>query len=428
MSSFRKRSVSNCNDESPHPKKRKTAIPPDGHCPVLQSRLVVRYPLIVEAETMQVESLAMFELASSAETSPAPTSASQSTDASIIAIWSPRSVTVSNPPSDALSPCSNTLATLSYCPGSAQSKAVSCSPIPNSDPSTTAACPTRLNSSLPESPTTSEVPRWFVDAFESDGYDSEALELISHLSPPTQTVNHGNNQRQELFRETWAADKWPSDVERLSKQWNPHKWKFPPVSLGIRNGAGCGCETRYNAGSCLNAKESQFCSDQNCAFGGICGNSLGEHPSLMIARSSRTGMRGLVASAAITAGEVLGEYLGHVDLFAPPCRNGPPNEGFRMHLKTRPTGNKHVGIDALERGGLLRLMNHACDPTARFHEVQTGTHLTVVAVSVWDIEVGEEVTVSYRDRLWFVCRCGWIGCQHRDIQHLLDVPHYHDTL
>ncbi|GMF27494.1 unnamed protein product [Phytophthora fragariaefolia] len=401
----------------------------------------------------------MFELASSAETSPPPTSASQSTYASIIAIWSPRSVTVSDPPSDALSPCSNTLATISYCPGLAPSKEVSCSPIPNSDPSTTAACPTRLKSALPEAPTTSyqiqspaqsspscsrnaegvrrirsprtpegEVPRWFVDAFESDGYDSEGLELISHLSPPTQSVKHGNNQRQELFRETWVADKWPSDVERLSKQWNPHKWKFPPVSLGIRNGAGCGCETRCNAGSCLNAKESRFCSDQNCAFGGICGNSLGEHPSLMIARSSRTGMRGLVASAAITAGEVLGEYLGHLDLFGPPCRNGPPNEGFRMHLKTRTTGNKHVGIDALERGGLLRLMNHACDLTARFHEVQTGTHLTVVAVSVRDIEVGEEVTVSYRDRLWFVCRCGWIGCQRRDIQHLLDVPHYHDTL
>ncbi|EGZ16232.1 hypothetical protein PHYSODRAFT_507033 [Phytophthora sojae] len=134
-------------------------------------------------------------------------------------------------------------------------------------------------------------------------------------------------------------------------------------------------------------------------------------------------MRGLLASAPIAAGEVLGEYLGHIDLFGPPCRNGPVNDGFRMHLKTRTTGNKHLGIDALERGTMLRLMNHACNPTARFHEVQCGTHLTVVAVAVRDIEAGEEVTVSYGDKQWFICRCGWDGCQHRDIQHLPDAAH-----
>ncbi|EGZ26543.1 hypothetical protein PHYSODRAFT_470699 [Phytophthora sojae] len=132
-------------------------------------------------------------------------------------------------------------------------------------------------------------------------------------------------------------------------------------------------------------------------------------------------MRGLVAKEAIPAGEVIGDYLGHIQLFGPPCKNGPVNEGFRMHLKTRTTGNKHVGIDALECGGKLRLMNHACDPSARFHEVQTGSKLSVVAVTIRDVKAGEQVTVSYGNKLWFVCRCGWEGCQHRDIQHLPDV-------
>ncbi|GMF18600.1 unnamed protein product [Phytophthora fragariaefolia] len=86
MSILRKRSVSNCDDVSPLPKKRKAAILLGGHYPVLRSGLVVRHPLIVEAATMQVESLAKFELASSAETSPPPASASQSTDASIITV------------------------------------------------------------------------------------------------------------------------------------------------------------------------------------------------------------------------------------------------------------------------------------------------------------------------------------------------------
>ncbi|KAE9054511.1 hypothetical protein PF006_g33236 [Phytophthora fragariae] len=129
-------------------------------------------------------------------------------------------------------------------------------------------------------------------------------------------------------------------------------------------------------------------------------------------------MRGLVAKAAIPAGEVIGQYLGNMDLFGPPSKNGPINDGYRMHLRTRSTGNKFVGIDALDAGGNLRFMNHACNPSARFHEVQTGQRLTVVAVTIRDVYPGEEVTVSYGNKLWFVCRCGWSGCQHRHLQQL----------
>ncbi|KAE8891727.1 hypothetical protein PR003_g32828 [Phytophthora rubi] len=107
-----------------------------------------------------------------------------------------------------------------------------------------------------------------------------------------------------------------------------------------------------------------------------------------------------------------------MDLFGPPCKNGPINDGYRMHLRTRSTGNKFVGIDALDAGGNLRFMNHACNPSARFHEVQTGQRLTVVAVTIRDVYPGEEVTVSYGNKLWFVCRCGWSGCQHRHLQQL----------
>jgi hypothetical protein len=118
-------------------------------------------------------------------------------------------------------------------------------------------------------------------------------------------------------------------------------------------------------------------------------------------------MRGITATQAIPAGEIIGEYFGHVQLFGPPCKNGPVNEGYRLHLKTRTTGKKYVGIDSLEAGRKLRMMNHSCNPAARFHEVQTGHYLTVVAVTIRDVFPGEEVTVSYGDCLWFVCRCGW---------------------
>jgi hypothetical protein len=59
------------------------------------------------------------------------------------------------------------------------------------------------------------------------------------------------------------------------------------------------------------------------------------------------------------------------------------------------------------------MLNHACNPSARFHEMQTGRSLTVVAVTVREVLPGEKVTVSYGNRLWFVCRYGWVGCQHR---------------
>jgi SET domain-containing protein len=158
-------------------------------------------------------------------------------------------------------------------------------------------------------------------------------------------------------------------------------------------------------------------------FGGVCGNALKESGSLAIAWSSKTGMRGLVATSFIPAGEVIGQYLGRLELFGAPSKSGPANYGYQMRLKTKTTGIKHAGIDALEEGSVLRLMNHSCNLAAKFHEVQTGDRLTVVAVTVRPIVAGEEVTVSYGNKLWFVCRCGWIGCQHRDIQHLPDV-HY----
>ncbi|KAE8987720.1 hypothetical protein PR003_g8960 [Phytophthora rubi] len=312
----------------------------------------------------------------------------------------------------------------------ASSSPLQATPNPRTPSASTSPVPGTWRIRTPRTPE-GEIPVWFADAHESDGYDSEALELIEglHPAPPAPSMDHTVIPTSAVAlqppppSEEWVPEDWPAEVALLKEQWNPRKWQFPRVSIGSRGGAGCGCEERCSATTCLNARESRFCCDRNCAFGGMCGNALSESPSLAIARSSRTGMRGLVATASILAGEVLGQYLGHLQLFGPPGRNGTVNDGYRMHLKTRTSGNKHMGIDAMEYGSKLRLMNHACDPTARFYEVQTGSVLTVVAVSVRDIACGEEVTVSYGNRLWFVCRCGWTGCQHRDIQHLPDVPH-----
>ncbi|KAE8980561.1 hypothetical protein PR003_g28344 [Phytophthora rubi] len=240
------------------------------------------------------------------------------------------------------------------------------------------------------------VPLWFAEVFESDGYDSEALEIIGSPAPPRRASVTPSASSSPGFAVVgapppidrmagWRLEPWPSDVKQLVAIYNPRHWKFPGVSAGVRGGVGCGCERRCAASTCLNAENSRFCTEYNCTFGGACGNGLHESGALTIARNLRSGMRGLVATAPIAAGEVIGEYFGHLQLFGPPCRNGPTNEGYRMHLRTRTTGNKYVGLDAQNAGGKLRFMNHACNPSTRFHEVQTGQRLTVVAVTVRDV-------------------------------------------
>ncbi|EGZ17022.1 hypothetical protein PHYSODRAFT_499938, partial [Phytophthora sojae] len=69
--------------------------------------------------------------------------------------------------------------------------------------------------------------------------------------------------------------------------------------------------------------------------------------------------------------------------------------------------------------GLMRFVNHSCQPVAKFVEVANGRRTTVVVASPQDIHRGKEVIVDYDD-LWFVCRCGPDGCRHRNIQDAQD--------
>ncbi|OWZ17033.1 hypothetical protein PHMEG_0009082 [Phytophthora megakarya] len=100
-----------------------------------------------------------------------------------------------------------------------------------------------------------------------------------------------------------------------------------------------------------------FCTLTNYSFGGRCGNAVHENDTVM---------QGVVATAPIPAGEMIGEYLGRMELFRSPRRIQHCNEGTRM-LK-----GQCVAINALNTGGPMCLLNHSCNPSARFREVQTG--------------------------------------------------------
>ncbi|KAE9158752.1 hypothetical protein PF004_g31777 [Phytophthora fragariae] len=89
------------------------------------------------------------------------------------------------------------------------------------------------------------IPLWFAEAFESDGYDSEALAVIEslpRLSSATQVSSVRSSPGFELVadaalgsaRDEWLPDVWPASVERIATQFNPRSWKFPRVPIGVR--------------------------------------------------------------------------------------------------------------------------------------------------------------------------------------------------
>lgn len=119
-------------------------------------------------------------------------------------------------------------------------------------------------------------------------------------------------------------------------------------------------------------------------------------------RASRIEGRGLFATRAFRAGEVVAVHEGPV-VDAPP---GPDADG-RVHALELEAGR---WIDGDVPGNLARFANHACEPTT--HAVRAGD--TVELRALRDLEAGEEITFDYgfglADALGQPCRCGAAGC------------------
>ncbi|OWZ13776.1 hypothetical protein PHMEG_00012842 [Phytophthora megakarya] len=130
------------------------------------------------------------------------------------------------------------------------------------------------------------------------------------------------------------------------------------------------------------ALSSRSYNPTKCSFRERCRNAL--HIILAVCKSVDTGLRGVVVTAPITAGEVMGEYLGKMELLGSPHRIQHHNEGYRLLVKSRTIKGHYVRLST--SGGGMRLLNYS-----------------------------EQVTVAYGDKLGFVCRCGWWSCQYREV-------------
>lgn len=73
-----------------------------------------------------------------------------------------------------------------------------------------------------------EILVWLADCYESDGYASEALELIAYLrparrafltcSPPASSPPEKTDKPAANNPEVWVCEDWPGDVSLIREQ------------------------------------------------------------------------------------------------------------------------------------------------------------------------------------------------------------------
>ncbi|ETP04582.1 hypothetical protein F441_18678 [Phytophthora nicotianae CJ01A1] len=92
----------------------------------------------------------------------------------------------------------------------------------------------------------------------------------------------------------------------------------------------------------------------------------------------------LAVVAADDAGEVLGQYVGEIEDISASRSQRPRNSDYRLVLSQRPerlTWPIRAATNVERVGGLMRSVNHACGPVAKFVEVGNVHRLAVVVAS-----------------------------------------------
>ncbi|KAG2973399.1 hypothetical protein PC128_g19438 [Phytophthora cactorum] len=105
-----------------------------------------------------------------------------------------------------------------------------------------------------------------------------------------------------------------------------------------------------------------------CPYDVKCVNSLEESSKVYLARNARTRQLSVIAAEDIETGEVLGQYFGELEHVSVDQAHRPRNEGYRLvmtQLPERPSHPVRVAINAVQFGGLIRLVNHSCAPKGK---------------------------------------------------------------
>lgn len=202
---------------------------------------------------------------------------------------------------------------------------------------------------------------------------------------------------------------WPADVVRIKAQMNPNGILF----TALDDYGPCTC---LEVGDCYrdkceNSQMGVYCTEENCALGGGCGNSPRELESLRLFRSATMGLS-VFTTGPVNAGVVVAEYCGMLEAIEGTTGDVPikHNTGYSLIHPVKARDGKFVYIEPLTHGSIARFLNHSCAANCVFAPAQYADKATVLVVSTRFIRANEELTVTYSGELWFDCKCGSADC------------------
>ncbi|ETI42853.1 hypothetical protein F443_12108 [Phytophthora nicotianae P1569] len=220
----------------------------------------------------------------------------------------------------------------------------------------------------------------------------------------------GPKLRSHITADMLVPVRWPYDVAHLLKQYNPMATVFPAVpNFGL-----CNCQDPCRFDTCRNALMNVYCNINCCPYEGMCGNGLRESNKVYLVRNLRTSTLGVAVVDDIEAGEVVGQYLGELEHLSMNRSVRPRNTGYRLVMRQRPERPEHpvlVAINAERMGGLMRFVNHSCEPVAKFVEVGNGRRTTVVVVTTERVRRGQEITADHGADLWIAAILSDVVCE-----------------
>jgi len=183
------------------------------------------------------------------------------------------------------------------------------------------------------------------------------------------------------------------------------------------DGSGCGED-------CVNRLVLTECDPKFCPCSTACKNqrfSRKKFEDLEVKRSSKKG-HGLFATEdanVIKAGEFVLEYVGevlHEEAYEERKQQYAREKRRHFYFMTLSSSET---IDATERGGVGRFLNHSCDPNCETQKWMVKGELCIGVFALREIKAGEEITIDYKFERYgekpmrCFCEtgacCGWIG-------------------
>jgi hypothetical protein len=236
-----------------------------------------------------------------------------------------------------------------------------------------------------------------------NSYGNQQAAVVAHNAPVDTVVAACGTQRVHA--------EWPTDIVRIYGVMKPKSIRF----RSIGKSGPCECEFYCYVDECSNSQGDVFCTPENCAVGGRCGNSLDEHPSLGLFKADNRGL-GVYTKSGIDCGVIVGEYAGAMVAYegVQPGQEAKAvlkeNSGYTYLLHYKAIGGKYVYIEPAAAGSIARFINHSCDANCEFRELRDRADIRVAVITRRPIAPNEELTARYGNNVWFQCNCGASNC------------------